>query len=441
MPRILLFLSLSILLTAQTPDTVTIHGHVTDASHAAVAGVAVKVTNAVSDVDRSAQTDGSGNFSITGLPIAGTYTITANKAGFSEARLADVTLAGGTTADLTLQLSVAGSESKVTVTGVPGEVRADSPQLGERLDSRTIQETPLLNNRITYLPLLDAANRQAINQGDVFMNEDLFTTNGAGRRQAWFEVDGVTGNDSWGRQTIFSNIPSSAVQEMNVLENGFSAEYGGSTGSAINIITKSGGNQFHGDVMELWRPAATEAALSGFSSRQRRQRQRYDQRHSGPVGRWRWAAADQIEHAFLRGGRVQPRESSLADHLTGRARKLSSATTAAGSRSCGWIIRSTTATTCFSAAISTDFTTPIPTASWAATACPRRSRVLPQDVLERDWARPRCLSPTLLNSDPRAVSARLADHGIRSRRFTARSTWSRSPAGGTFTSALRNRRC
>ncbi len=266
MPRILLFLSLSILLSAQTPDTATIHGRVTDASHAAVAGVAVKVTSAVSDVDRSAQTDGSGNFSITGLPIAGTYTITANKAGFSEARLADVTLAGGTTANLTLQLSVAGSESKVTVTGVPGEVRADSPQLGERLDSRTIQETPLLNNRITYLPLLDAANRQAINQGDVFMNEDLFTTNGAGRRQAWFEVDSVTGNDSWGRQTIFSNIPSSAVQEMNVLENGFSAEYGGSTGSAINIITKSGGNQFHGDVMEVWRPAATEAALSGFSS-------------------------------------------------------------------------------------------------------------------------------------------------------------------------------
>ena len=266
MPRILLLFSLSILLSAQTPDTATIHGHVTDASHAAVAGVAVKVTNTVSDVDRSAQTDGSGNFSITGLPIAGTYTITANKAGFSEARLADVTLAGGTTANLTLQLSVAGSESKVTVTGVPGEVRADSPQLGERLDSRTIEETPLLNNRITYLPLLDAANRQAINQGDVFMNEDLFTTNGAGRRQAWFEVDGVTGNDSWGRQTIFSNIPSSAVQEMNVLENGFSAEYGGSTGSAINIITKSGGNQFHGDVMELWRPAATEAALSGFSS-------------------------------------------------------------------------------------------------------------------------------------------------------------------------------
>ena len=92
----------------------------------------------------------------------------------------------------------------MTVTGVAGEVRADEPQIGDRLDAIEIEETPLPNRKITYLPLLNSANRPAINQGDVFMNEDLFTTNGAGRRQTWFEVDGSTGNDSWGRQTIFS---------------------------------------------------------------------------------------------------------------------------------------------------------------------------------------------------------------------------------------------
>jgi hypothetical protein len=97
------------------------------------------------------------------------------------------------------------------------------------------------------------------------MNQDLFTTNGAGRRQTWFEVDGVTGSDSWGRQTIFTNVPLSAVQEMTILENAFSAEYGGSTGSAVNIVTKSGGNQFHGDAVVVFRPSATEAALSGFT--------------------------------------------------------------------------------------------------------------------------------------------------------------------------------
>ncbi|HLX45915.1 MAG TPA: carboxypeptidase regulatory-like domain-containing protein [Bryobacteraceae bacterium] len=253
-------------LAAQTPDTATIHGHITDPSHSAVAGVQVKLTNSLTGLERSTQTDDAGSFSIGGLPVAGDYDVVATKAGFAEARASHITLAGGTTADVSLQLNVAGAQSQITVTGAVGEVRIDSPQLGDRLDAKQMEETPLLNRRITYLPLLNAANRPAINQGDVFMNEDLFTTNGAGRRQTWFEVDGSTGNDSWGRQTIFSNIPLNAVQEMTVLINGFSAEYGGSTGSAVNIITKSGGNHFHGDLMELWRPSATEAALSGFTT-------------------------------------------------------------------------------------------------------------------------------------------------------------------------------
>ena len=46
------------------------------------------------------------------------------------------------------------------------------------------------------------------------MNQTLFTTNGAGRRQTWFEIDGATGNDSWGRQTLFTDIPQDAIEEM-----------------------------------------------------------------------------------------------------------------------------------------------------------------------------------------------------------------------------------
>ena len=253
-------------LMAQTPDTATIRGQIVDQSHAGVAGADVTAINSLTGLKRISQTDGLGNFSLPGLPVAGSYDIVASKNGFADGRLSKVTLEGGATAELNMQLNVSGSQAQVTVTGVAGEVRSDEPQLGVDLDAQRMKETPLPNRRITYLPLLNAANRPAINQGDVFMNEDLFTTNGAGRRQAWFEVDGATGNDSWGRQTIFSNIPLDAMQEMTVLTNAFSAEYGGSTGSVINIVTKSGGNQFHGDVLELWRPAAAEAALSGFTS-------------------------------------------------------------------------------------------------------------------------------------------------------------------------------
>jgi Carboxypeptidase regulatory-like domain len=251
---------------AQTPDTATIHGQVTDQSHAAVPGAQVVAKNALSGLQRTAQTNASGMFSLAGLPIGGSYDISVSKEGFAEAKLSDVTLVGGTTATVNLQLNVAGAQSQVTVTGAVGEVRTDEPQLGVHLSATQAQETPLLNRRITYLPLLDAANRPAINQGDVFMNEDLFTTNGTGRRQAWFEVDGSNAVDSWGRQTIFSNLPLNSIQEMTVLTNAFSAEYGYTAGSVVNIVSKSGGNKYHGDVLGLWRPSGPEAALSGFST-------------------------------------------------------------------------------------------------------------------------------------------------------------------------------
>jgi hypothetical protein len=257
---------LALPLHAQTPDLATIHGHVTDPSHAAASGVSVTATNTLSGIKRTASTDANGDFSIGALPIAGEYVVTANKQGFAEASLKGLTLEGGTAADIRLELSVAAGQAQVTVTGVVGEVRTDGPQLGDRISAAQIEETPLYGSKVTYMPLLNAANRQAINQGDVFMNQDLFTTNGAGRRQPWFEVDGATNNDSWGRQTMFSNMPQSSIQEMTILENVFTAEYGGGVGSAINIITKTGGSKLHGDLQEIWRPSQTEAALSGFNA-------------------------------------------------------------------------------------------------------------------------------------------------------------------------------
>ena len=253
-------------LTAQTPDTATINGKVTDSAKTAVVGVQITVKNSQTGLQRTTQSDAAGAYSLPGLPVAGSYEIRAAKQGFADAKLANIALEGDSTSNIDLQLNVASEQTRITVTGTVGGVRADEPQIGTLLTEKQIEETPLLGQRITYLPLLNAANRPAINMGDVFMNEDLFTTNGAGRRQAWFEVDGSNASDFWGRQTIFNNIPRAAVQEMDVLTNAFSAEYGATTGSVVNIITKSGGSAFHGEAMELWRPSATEAALSGFNS-------------------------------------------------------------------------------------------------------------------------------------------------------------------------------
>jgi len=260
-----LSLLLGLTLSAQTPDTAVLSGHVTDATHAAIAGAHVSANNTLTGLMRQTETDGAGHFTLSGLPSAGTYDVVVSREGF-QAAASHVQLAGGSSATLTLLLKVAGAISTVVVEGAAGDVRIDQPQLGIHLGQSQMEETPLPTRRITYLPLLNAANRQAINQGDVLMNQNLITTNGAGRRQAWFEADGTNGNDLWGRQTIFTNIPLMAISEMAVLTNAFSAEYGGGTGSVINLVTRSGGDRFHGQLLELWRPAATGASLAGFTT-------------------------------------------------------------------------------------------------------------------------------------------------------------------------------
>lgn len=250
---------------AQTPDTATLHGRVLDPDGRPIMHAQVTLTNTATGSERQMQTTSSGSFQFGGLPIAGVYRIDASAPGFATGVVSALHLEGGVAARVNLRLAVPGGVTRITVTGEAGALRTDEPQMGDVLSAGQIEKTPLLNRRITFLPLLNAANRPAINQGDIFTNQSLFTTNGAGRRQAWFEVDGANANDSWGRQTIFSSIPPDAVQEMTVLENSFSAQYGASTGSVVNIVTKSGTNRFHGMALGLWRPAATEASLSGFT--------------------------------------------------------------------------------------------------------------------------------------------------------------------------------
>ncbi len=206
-----------------------------------------------------------GAFAAGGLPVGIPLQALASAPGFASAPPVPLTLVPGAAAMLRLRLELAGEPTSVLVTGVVNAVRADEPQLGDRLAAAQIEATPLPSRRITSLPLLNAANRPAINQGDIFINQTLFTANGTGRRQTSFEVDGAGANEAWGRQSIFTNIPLDAVGEITVLENAFAADTGFGEGAVMNIVTRTGGDRFHGDGLALWRPSGPEAALSGFS--------------------------------------------------------------------------------------------------------------------------------------------------------------------------------
>lgn len=255
----LLFLSLS--LGAQTPNTASVRGQVSDSSGAAVAQTEVTLTNMLTGLRRVASSDASGYYAFVDLPLTGEYQLRVAKAGMAGQTQDKIQLRAGETATLNITLNPEGGRSEITVFGTTEGVRSDSPQLGTRWDLEKIDQTPVFSRKITTLALLNAAVRPARGTGDLFLNNTLLVINGSGRRQTSFTIDGSTGDDAWGRQTIFTNIPLAALQEFTVLTQGFSAEYGRTTGGVVNVVTQSGTNQYHGEFLGLWRPAGIQARV------------------------------------------------------------------------------------------------------------------------------------------------------------------------------------
>jgi hypothetical protein len=256
---VLLLVWLATAVQAQTPGIGAVRGQVRDQAGAPVAGAEITVTNEATGFSRTVRSDAQGNYALTELPLTGTYRIQAAHAGLASQERGGIQLRAGQTAAIDIILNPAAVEAAITVYGTAEGVQSDSPQLGVRFDTQKIQETPIIGRKLTSLPLLNSAVRSARGTGDLFLNNTLFVIDGGGRRQATFTVDGSIADDAWGRQTIFTNIPLAAIQEFTVLTNAFSAEYGRSAGGAINLVTRTGTNDFRGDLVALVRPGGLQA--------------------------------------------------------------------------------------------------------------------------------------------------------------------------------------
>jgi len=262
----LAFSFIALTLCAQSPNTATLVVMVTDPAGAAVNDAKISVVNSATGASRDLATGIDGSATIPALSLTGTYNVIVSKEGFGSEERKNIELRSGETATLKVKLSVGSTTEAVTVFGTTEGVRAD-PQIGRRLDTKQIDETPILGRKLSSLPLLNSAFRQGKGTGDLFVNQTYFITGAGSRRTTTFTLDGANNDEAWGRQTMIATVPIGAVQEVTVLSNAFSAEYGWTAGPAVNVVTKSGTNSILGEAIYMFRPGSWQAetfSTSGF---------------------------------------------------------------------------------------------------------------------------------------------------------------------------------
>src|SRR5262245_22983516 len=246
------------LAAAQSPNTSAIVVVVRDQSNAMVPGAPVSVANTLTGDVHEVVSGSDGSVTVPALSLNGVYRVTVKKSGFTDEVVNDIVLRAAETATIRVKLVASGGQSEVTVFGTNQGVRADG-QIGRRLDGPTIDEKPIPGRKIGTLPLFHHAFRQGKGTGDLFVNATYFITGSGSRRTTTFMLDGASNDEGWGRQTMLATVPVGAVQEISVLSNAFSAEFGWTAGPALNIVTKSGTNALHGEGLYLARPGGLKA--------------------------------------------------------------------------------------------------------------------------------------------------------------------------------------
>jgi hypothetical protein len=238
-------------------DRATLSGTITDPSGAVVSTAIVTATGVDTGVSRQTSTESDGTYHLPALAV-GSYLVTVAKNGFKRAEYTDIKLLVGqnATLDVQLQLGSAATE-KVQVIGADPELDEVSPTISGIVGSSEIQELPTNGrNWASYLIFVPGA----IDDGGGDQRTIRFV--GRGRDDNNYLMDGI---DATGIQEKASKsvtrlqISEDAVAEYRVNSMLYSAEYGAGSGGQIDLVTKSGSNNFHGDLFEFFRNSALDA--------------------------------------------------------------------------------------------------------------------------------------------------------------------------------------
>ena len=241
--------------------TGTLRGVVTDPSGAVLANVPVVVSNAGTAEKRTVITNSQGEYVAADLTV-GTYVVTVKAPNFKESITNNVDVHTSSVQSLNIQLQVGSTSEQVTVAATEVQVQTDSAQLGEVVTGEQVRELPLNGRSFVQLTQLQpgvsfANNYDSKNKG-LLAGVD-FSVNGNSSTNNLFMIDGANDNDTGSNRTILIYPSIEAISEFKMLRNSYGPEYGLASGAVINIVTKSGSNQWHGDVLYFGRNTALNA--------------------------------------------------------------------------------------------------------------------------------------------------------------------------------------
>lgn len=265
----------------------TIVGTVTDPTGAVVAGASVKATDERTNVSRETVSNSQGYFVLPSLRPS-TYALQFESVGFATSTRRGVTLQVDASVTVNQTLDLQKSTQSIEVSTDSTQVNTVTAAASEVVDQRRIEELPLNGRNAASLLLIVAGAIPApgndADQGitKTFPSAITVSTNGARQNQVSFRLDGANNNDLYTNVNQPFPFPD-ALQEFSVQTANYSARYGGNAGGVVNVVTKSGTNDFHGNVFEFNRNAVFNARNFFAARRDQLKRNQYGGTIGGPI--------------------------------------------------------------------------------------------------------------------------------------------------------------
>jgi Carboxypeptidase regulatory-like domain len=242
----ILMLALTAFGFAQSSATGDLHVTVKDPKGSLVTNATVTARDPAKGVERPGTGNGQGEYRIALLP-PGTYQVTAEAAGFAKTTVDNVVITVGELADLPITLAVAGTQEVVNVNSSAELVETTRTSTTDTIGQARIDNLPINGRNYINFALTDSQvlrdNAPSIGAAPT----SGLNISGQRARSNLVNVDGANAIDN-STNGVRSTVSQEAVQEFQIITNSYAAEYGQASGGVINIITRSGSNQFHGDV-------------------------------------------------------------------------------------------------------------------------------------------------------------------------------------------------